>query len=110
MKYFGIDRVIEPVGTIPPTAWKIDNSRELSPGEMRVSLDMVKIEDSNFAQIVSVANYVDSKMKHRILDIVNIRGRIILDLPFFLPLTFITFIPSVILAFINDISFFILTL
>jgi hypothetical protein len=38
--------------------------------------------------------------------IVNIRGRIILDLPFFLPLTFITFIPSVILAFINDISFF----
>ena len=76
MKYFGIDRVIEPVGTIPSTAWKIDNSRELSPGEMRVSLDMVKIEDSNFAQIVSVANYVDSKMKHRILDIINIRGKL----------------------------------
>lgn len=76
MKYFGIDRVIEPIGAIPSTAWKIDNSRELSPGEIRVSLDMIKIEDSNFAQLVSVANYVDSKMKHRIMDIVNIRGKL----------------------------------
>ena len=76
MKYFGIDRVIEPVGTIPSTAWKIDNSRELSPGEIRVSLDLIKIEESNFAQLVSVANYVDSKMKHRIKDIVNIRGKL----------------------------------
>lgn len=76
MKYFGIDRVIEPIGAIPSTAWKIDNSRELSPGEIRVSLDMIKIEDSNFAQLVSVANYVDSKMKRRIMDIVNIRGKL----------------------------------
>ena len=76
MKYFGIDRVIEPLGAIPSTAWKIDNSRELSPGEIRVSLEMIKIEDSNFAQLVSVANYVDSKMKHRIKDIVNIRGKL----------------------------------
>ena len=76
MKYFGIDRVIEPVGTIPSTAWKIDNSRELSSGEIRVSLDLIKIEESNFAQLVSVANYVDSKMKHRIKDIVNIRGKL----------------------------------
>ena len=76
MKYFGIDRVIEPIGAIPSAAWKIDNSRELSPGEIRVSLDMIKIEDSNFAQLVSVANYVDSKMKRRIMDIVNIRGKL----------------------------------
>ena len=76
MKYFGIDRVIEPLGAIPSTAWKIDNSRELSPGEIRVSLDMIKIEESNFAQLVSVANYVDSKMKRRIMDIVNIRGKL----------------------------------
>ena len=25
MKYFGIERVIEPVGAIPPTAWRLDN-------------------------------------------------------------------------------------
>lgn len=76
MKYFGIDRVIEPVGTIPSTAWKIDNHKGLSPGEIRVSLDLVKIEDSNFDQLVSASNHVDSKMRHRIIDIINLRGKL----------------------------------
>ena len=76
MKYFGIDRVIEPVGTIPSTAWKIDNKRELAPGEIRISLDLIKLEDSNFQQLASASNYVDSKMRHRIVDIINIRGKL----------------------------------
>ena len=54
MKYFGIDRVIEPVGTIPSTAWKIDNHKGLSPGEIRVSLDLVKIEDEGNISFVKL--------------------------------------------------------
>lgn len=32
MKGFGLDRAAEPKGSIPVTAWKLDDSPELRPG------------------------------------------------------------------------------
>lgn len=76
MKYFGIERVIEPVGAIPPTAWRLDNSREVRPGEMRVAVEVIKLEGDNFNQICSDCQYNESRIKERILTIINKRGKL----------------------------------
>ena len=76
MKYFGIERVIEPVGAIPPTAWRLDNSREVRPGEMRLAVEVIKLEGDNFNQICSDCQYNESRIKERILTIINKRGKL----------------------------------
>lgn len=76
MRYFGMDRVVEPVGAIPSTAWKLNNDSNVGPGEIRVALSVIKLEDSNFDQICSTANYVDSKVKNRIIEIIDKRGKL----------------------------------
>lgn len=76
MKYFGLNRVIEPIGTIPPTAWKLDNSRELRTKEMRVAIEVIKLEGDNFNQICSACEYNDAQIKERLLKIVNKRGKL----------------------------------
>lgn len=76
MKYFGIDRVQEPLGVIPSVAWKIDNSKKLRPKEIRISLDTVKIERDNFNQICSACDYNDLQIKERYIRMVNMRGKL----------------------------------
>lgn len=76
MKYFGMDRVIEPVGTIPPTAWKLDNSEDVRPGEMKVAIEVIKLEGDNFNQICSDCEYNEGRIRERILTIINKRGKL----------------------------------
>ena len=73
---YGIDRVIEPKFVLPTSAWRLDNSREIGPGEMRVSVKRIHIEGTNFRQLcVETDNNVD-KIKERIMDIVFKRGKL----------------------------------
>lgn len=73
---YGIDRVIEPKYVLPTSAWRLDNSREIRPGEMRVSVKRIHIEGTNFRQLcVETDNNVD-KFKERIMDIVFKRGKL----------------------------------
>lgn len=76
MKYFGINRVEEPHGTIPSSAWRLNNESKLQKGEMRIALELIKLENSNFDQICSAANYEEQKIKKLILDIINKRGKL----------------------------------
>lgn len=76
MKYFGINRVKEPLGTIPSSAWSLNNESKLQKGEMRIALDLIKLENSNFDQICSAAGYEESKIKKLILDTINKRGKL----------------------------------
>lgn len=71
MKGFGLDRVIEPKGNIPVTAWKLDNSMKLKPKEMKISVEIIDFERSNFNQICSICGYDEEQIKARIMKIVN---------------------------------------
>ena len=51
MNNFGINRVIEPENTVPVTAWKLDNSRKITPDEIRISIDRIHVEWDSFQQI-----------------------------------------------------------
>ena len=63
MKGFGLDRVIEPKGNIPVTAWKLDNSMKLKPKEMKISVEIIDFERSNFNQICSICGYDEEQIK-----------------------------------------------
>ena len=75
MKGFGLDRVIEPKGNIPVTAWKLDNSMKLKPKEMKISVEIIDFERSNFNQICSICGYDEEQIKARIMKIVNERNK-----------------------------------
>ncbi len=75
-KNFGLDRVLEPKGSLPATAWKLDNTRELRSKELRVNLKRIIFERENFSQLSAVCEYDENKMKERILKIVSERGKL----------------------------------
>ncbi len=75
LKDYGIDRVIEPKGSIPVTAWKLDNSKELRPTEVRVSLELIDFERDNMDQIASISEYDRKLTAERIMTIVRERGK-----------------------------------
>ena len=76
MKHFGVKRVLEPKGAIPVTAWKIDNTGTVGQGEIRVRLETLHIEWDNFCQICSYCGYDDTRIKARIMQIVEQRGKL----------------------------------
>ena len=76
MNNFGINRVIEPENTVPVTAWKLDNSRKITPDEIRISIDRIHVEWDSFQQICTSCGYDDSKVRARILDIIDKRGKL----------------------------------
>jgi len=75
-KIFGLDRVLEPTGVFPPVAWKIDNDSSLRKGEARVTLELIHLEWDSFQQICSSCGYEDDKIKAKIMDIVEKRGKL----------------------------------
>lgn len=73
---FGISRAIEPKGSLPVTAWKLDNSREISKEEARIRVERVHIERDSFQQICSDCGYDKAKIMARLMDIVERRGKL----------------------------------
>ena len=47
---FGLKRVVEPNGSLPVAAWKMNNGRTLAPHEIRVNLKRITFERENFYQ------------------------------------------------------------
>lgn len=76
MNYYGLDRVIAPKQVFPASAWELDNSSELKPGEMRVSLRKVHVESTSFKQICQEATNDEDLIKEKIKDIVIRRGKL----------------------------------
>ncbi|MEG0292398.1 MAG: sigma-54 dependent transcriptional regulator [Anaerovoracaceae bacterium] len=73
---FGLSRVIEPINAVPVNAWKIDNSREISPYECRIAVEIVHLERDSFQQICSDCGFDDTRIKAKIIEITNKRGKL----------------------------------
>ncbi len=76
----GLDRVLEYKGAAPVSAWKLDNSKEIGPHELRINVEYVYLEKNDFRQICSECGYEDVRVKAKIFDIIAKRGK--LDNPF----------------------------
>lgn len=71
-----IERVLEPKHVLPTSAWKLDNSRYLFPGEMRIDVKRIHIEGTSFKEICLEGGENDQKIKQKIMDIVIRRGKL----------------------------------
>lgn len=73
---YGTNRVLEPQHVLPTSAWRLDNSRTISAGEIRVDIKRIHIEGTSFKQICLEANDNDQRIKQKIMDIVIRRGKL----------------------------------
>ncbi|MBQ7703258.1 MAG: sigma 54-interacting transcriptional regulator [Firmicutes bacterium] len=74
-KTYGTTRVLEPKFVMPASAWRLDNSRNIRPDEMRVSLRIVHLEGTSFKQMASEVGGDPKRLKQAIIDIVIRRGK-----------------------------------
>jgi len=73
---YGISRVLEPKQVLPTSAWKLDNSRYLREGEMRIDVKRIHLEGTSFKEICLEAGDNDQRIKQKIMDIVIRRGKL----------------------------------
>lgn len=72
---YGTHRVIEPKGVLPQGALKIDNNMEIVDNEILINVQSLNIDSASFNQISEEANGDTEKIKSKILEIVNERGK-----------------------------------
>jgi len=72
---FGTHRVIEPKGTLPQPAWKIDNDMEIYDNEILIGVQTLNIDSASFTQIKEEAEGDVEGIKRIMLDIVGKRGK-----------------------------------
>ena len=71
----GIHRVLEPRGSLPQPAWKLDNTPVAQMGETLVDVCALHIDSASFAQIASVCQRDEQRMRAHILNTVEQRGK-----------------------------------
>jgi len=75
LRSLGIHRVIEPRGSLPQAAWKLDNTSIAQLSETLVDVQALHIDSASFTQIASVCDHDPERMKKHIIDIVAQRGK-----------------------------------
>ena len=76
MNTYGLERSLTPRDAFTPTAWELDNSRQIKPNEVRITLDKVHVEGTSFKQICQEAVNDEERIKEKIMDIVIRRGKL----------------------------------
>lgn len=71
----GIHRVIEPVGALPQSAWKLDNTPIARSTETLIDVHALHIDSASFTQIARECQRDRQRMKEHILGIVAQRGK-----------------------------------
>jgi L-erythro-3,5-diaminohexanoate dehydrogenase len=72
---YGTHRVLEPKGTLPQPAERIDNTMEIYDNEILIDVKTLNIDSASFTQIKEQAGGDVSKIKEIMLDIVKKRGK-----------------------------------
>lgn len=72
---YGVHRVIEPKGSLPQSAKKIDNQMEIYSNEILIDVETLNIDSASFTQIKESCNGDLDKIARTIKDIVEERGK-----------------------------------
>jgi L-erythro-3,5-diaminohexanoate dehydrogenase len=72
---YGTHRVIEPKGTLPQPAFKISNDMTIFDNEILINVDYLNIDSASFTQLREEAGGDVEKIKKKILEIVQERGK-----------------------------------
>ena len=72
---YGTHRVVEPKGTLPQPAYKLDNTMKIFDNEILIDVSTLNIDSASYTQIKKACNSDAEKMKSMILGIVEERGK-----------------------------------
>ena len=72
---YGTHRVIDPVGSLPQPAFKISNDMTIFDNEILLDVDYLNIDSASFTQLKEEAGGDIEKIKTKILEIVQERGK-----------------------------------
>ena len=72
---FGTHRVLEPIGTLPQPAQKIDNTMEIYDNEILIDVQTLNIDSASFTQIKGQANGDVEEIKKIMTSIIDTRGK-----------------------------------
>jgi L-erythro-3,5-diaminohexanoate dehydrogenase len=72
---YGTHRVIEPKGVLPQAATKICNDMTIFDNEVLIDVQALNIDSASFTQIEEECKHDIEKIKNRILEIVNEKGK-----------------------------------
>lgn len=72
---FGTHRVIEPVGTLPQPALRIDNTMDIYDNEILIDVQTLNVDSASFTQIKTAAGGDVEKIKQTIMETVEKRGK-----------------------------------
>lgn len=72
---YGTHRVMEPQGTLPQPAWRIDNSPKIYDNEILIDVDVLNIDSASFTQIKQQAGGDRKKIAAIMREIVAQRGK-----------------------------------
>ena len=72
---YGTHRVIEPANVLPQPATKINNDMEICSNEILIDVQALNIDSASFTQIEEECAHDVEKIKNRILEIVEEKGK-----------------------------------
>lgn len=72
---YGTHRVIEPEGSMPQAAWKIDNEMAVRDNEILINVQTLNIDAASFTQIKKQAGNDEKRIGEIMMGIVADRGK-----------------------------------
>lgn len=72
---FGSHRSLDPPGSLPQAAWRLDNRPEPLDNEILVDVDTLNIDSASFTQIEREAGHDLGKIQDKIREIIETRGK-----------------------------------
>lgn len=72
---YGTHRVIEPIGTLPQPAFKLDNTMSIYDNEVLIDVETLNIDSASYTQIKHTCKGDAKMMEKMILSIVEERGK-----------------------------------
>ncbi|MDY6372749.1 MAG: L-erythro-3,5-diaminohexanoate dehydrogenase [Bacteroidales bacterium] len=72
---YGTHRVVEPLGTLPQPAQKLDNTMEIYDNELLIDVSTLNIDSASYTQIRHACSDDPEQMRKMILSIVDERGK-----------------------------------
>src|SRR5258708_23868266 len=76
LRNLGVHRVIEPKGSLPQPAWKLDNTPAAYPSETLIDVQALHVDSASFTQIAAVCERDPERMRKHILGIIVQRGKL----------------------------------
>ncbi len=71
----GVHRVIEPVGTLPQAAWRLDTDPAIGPDEVRISVQRLNLDAASFRQLTEAHGGDGDAVREAVAGIVATRGK-----------------------------------